>query len=123
MKAFDPAVNELIILAGHAIRQLISQVYQTLKQKMPELVQRRTMVITGALQTIRNVWPDVLATIIDLLWRLLLAIVRTPQVHRGVQDDARESNPRSRCVPPNGRSDAPLLQAMLDGITERVPGR
>ncbi len=48
VKAFDPAVNELIILAGHAIRQLISQVYQTLKQKVPELVQIWTMVITGA---------------------------------------------------------------------------
>ncbi len=37
------------------------------------------MVITGALQTIRNVWPDVLATIIDLLWQLLAIVQNAPK--------------------------------------------
>ncbi len=66
--------RELIILAGHAIRDTV--IYQTLKQKMPELVQIWTMVITGALQTIRTFRPDVLATIIDLLWQLHSVIVQ-----------------------------------------------
>lgn len=123
VKAFDPAVNELIILAGHAIRQLISQVYQTLKQKMPELVQIWTMVITGALQTIRNVWPDVLATIIDLLWQLLLAIVQNAPKFTEAFKMMLENliNTITECVPLMVEAMLTLLQAMLDGITEKVP--
>ena len=123
IKAFEPAVNELIILAGLAIRQFISQFYQTIKQKMPELVQIWTSIVDGALETIRNVWPEVLATVIDLLYQLVTAIVENQpkfiEAYAAMLTgfiDAIET-----CVPLMVEAVLTLLQALLDGITAKIP--
>ncbi len=76
------------------------------------------MVITGALQTIRNVWPDVSqrsSTCCGSFWRLGNAPKFT-----GRSNDARILiNTITECVPPNGQAMLrALLQAMLDGIAE-----
>lgn len=121
--AFGPAVNELIILAGVAIRQFISQVYQTLKQKMPELIQIWTIFISGMLQTLRNVWPEVLTTVIDLLYELVLAIVENiPKFSEAYQALLKEFiNAVTACVPLMVSAILTLLQALLDGITAKIP--
>lgn len=121
--AFGPAVNELVILAGIAIRQFISQVYQTLKQKMPELVQIWTIFITGMLETLRNVWPEVLTTVIDLLYQLVMAIVENiPKFSEAYQALLKEFiNAVTACVPLMVSAIITLIQALLDGITAKIP--
>nr|DAE96130.1 MAG TPA: tail tape measure [Caudoviricetes sp.] len=123
VKAFDPALNQLIIMAGHAIRQLIDQVYITLKTKMPELVQIWTMVVQGALQTIRNIWPEVLATVIDLLWQLLLAIIQNAPKFRVAYETLLKEfiATITACVPLLVEAMLTLLQALIDGITAKIP--
>ena len=121
--AFGPAVNELIILAGVAIRQFISQVYQIVKQKMPELIQIWTTFITGILQTIRNVWPDVLKTVIDLLFQLVMAIVENQpkfaEAYKALLTGWIDTV--KTCVPLMVEALLTLLQALLDGITAKIP--
>lgn len=121
--AFGPAVNELVILAGVAIRQFISQVYQTVKQKMPELVQIWTIFVSGMLETIRNVWPEVLTTVIDLLYQLVMAIVENlPKFSEAYQALLKEFiNAVTACVPLMVSAILTLLQALLDGITAKIP--
>ena len=123
VKAFDPALKQLIILAGHAIRQLIDQIYITLMQKMPEIVQIWTMVVTGALQTIRNVWPQVLATIIDLLWQLILAIIQNAPKFRVAYETLLKEfiATITACVPLMIEAMLTLLQSLIDGITAKIP--
>ena len=123
LKALGPAVNELLILAGTALRQFISQIYQTVKQKMPELVQILTTVLTGLLETIRNVWPEVIKTVIDLLYQLIMAVVEN--IPKFV--DAFTSliialiDAIKTCVPQVVVAILTLLQALLDGITAKIP--
>lgn len=121
--AFGPAVNELVILAGVAIRQFISQVYQTVTQKMPELVQIWTTFISGMLETLRNVWPEVLTTVIDLLYQLVMAIVENlPKFSEAYQALLKEFiNAVTACVPLMVSAILTLLQALLDGITAKIP--
>ena len=123
VKAFEPAVNELIILAGIAMRQFISQVYQTLKQKMPELVQIWTLFVTGMLQTLRNVWPEVLKTVIDLLYQLVMAIVENiPKFSAAYQALLKEWIEAVKvCVPLMVEALLTLLQSLIDGITAKIP--
>ncbi len=91
---------------------------------MPELVQILTMVITGALQTIRNVWPDVLATSSTCCGSFSTGdCPERPKVHRRHQDDTENLiNTITECAL-MVEAMLTLLQAMLDGITERVPSR
>ena len=121
--AFGPAVNELVILAGVAIRQFVSQVYQTLKQKMPELVQIWTMFISGMLETLRNVWPEVLTTVIDLLYQLVMAIVdNLPKFRDAYVALLTEWIATVKaCVPLMVEALLTLLQSLIDGITAKIP--
>lgn len=123
VKAFEPAVNELIILAGIAIRQFVSQVYQTLKQKMPELVQIWTMFISGMLETLRNVWPEVLTTVIDLIYQLVMAIVENlPKFRDAYVALLTEWIATVKaCVPLMVEALLTLLQSLIDGITAKIP--
>lgn len=123
VRALIPAVNELIIMAGVAIRQFISQVYQIVKQKMPELVQIWTTFISGMLQTLRNVWPDVLKTVIDLLYQLVMAIVdNIPKFSKAYQALLEEWIEAVKvCVPLMVEALLSLLQALIDGITAKIP--
>lgn len=121
--AFGPAVNELVILAGVAIRQFISQVYQTVKQKMPELVQIWTMFISGMLETLRNVWPEVLTTVIDLIYQLVMAIVENlPKFRDAYVALLTEWIATVKaCVPLMVEALLSLLQSLIDGITAKIP--
>lgn len=123
VKAFEPAVNELIILAGIAMRQFITQVYNTLKQKMPDLVQIWTMFVTGMLQTLRNVWPEVLKTVIDLLFQLVTALVENiPKFSAAYQALLKEwINAVKECVPLMVAALITLLQSLIDGIAAKIP--
>ena len=123
IKALGPAVNELIILAGQAIRQFISQMYQIFKQKMPEMVQIFTLFVSGALQTLRNIWPEVLSTIFDLLLQLVMAIVEyLPKFSEAYQALLKEFiNAVTACVPLMVSAIITLIQALLDGITAKIP--
>ena len=123
VKALTPAVNELIILAGVAIRQFISQIYQIVKQKMPEFVQILTTVLTGLLEMIRNVWPEVVKTVIDLLYQLIMAVVENiPKFVEAFTAllialiDAIKT-----CVPQVVVAVLTLLQALIDGIAQKIP--
>ena len=121
--AFGPAVNELIILAGVAIRQFISQVYQTVKQKMPELVQIWTIFISGMLETIRNVWPEVISTVLDLVLQLVMALIEyVPKFSAAYQALLKEwINATKECVPLMVEALLTLLQSLIDGITAKIP--
>ena len=121
--AFGPAVNELVILAGIAIRQFVSQVYQTLKQKLPELVQIWTMFISGMLETLRNVWPEVLTTVIDLIYQLVMAIVdNLPKFRDAYVALLTEWIATVKaCVPLMVEALLTLLQSLIDGITAKIP--
>lgn len=121
--AFAPAVNELIILAGIAIRQFISQVYQILKQKMPELVKIWTMFVSGMLETLRNVWPEVLTTVIDLIYQLVMAIVNNiPKFRDAYVALLTEWIATVKaCVPLMVEALLTLLQSLIDGITAKIP--
>lgn len=123
VRALIPAVNELIILVGVAIRQLISQVYQIMTQKMPELVQIWTTFISGMLQTLRNVWPEVLNTVIDLLYQLVMAIVENiPKFSEAYQALLKEWIEAAKvCIPLMVEALLTLLQALIDGITAKIP--
>ena len=123
VKAFEPAVNELIILAGIAMRQFISQVYNTLKQKMPELVQIWTLFVSGMLQTLRNVWPEVISTVLDLLLQLVMALVEyIPKFSAAYQALLKEwINAVKECVPLMVEALLTLLQSLIDGITAKIP--
>lgn len=123
VKALGPAVNELIILAGQAIRQLISQIYQIIKQKMPELVQILTMFVTGCLQTLRNVWPEVISTVLDLLLQLVMALVEyVPKFSAAYQALLKEwINAVKECVPLMVEALLTLLQSLIDGLTAKIP--
>lgn len=123
VRALIPAVNELIIMAGVAIRQFISQVYQIVKQKMPELVQIWTTFISGMLQTLRNVWPEVLKTVIDLLLQLVMAIVENiPKFSAAYQALLKEWIEAAKvCIPLMVEALLTLLQALIDGITAKIP--
>lgn len=123
VKALEPAVNELIILAGIAIRQFVSQVYQTLKQKMPELVQILTIFISGILETIRNVWPEVIKTVIDLIYQLVMAIVENlPKFRDAYVALLTEWIATVKaCVPLMVEALLTLLQSLIDGITAKIP--
>ena len=123
VKAFEPAVNELIILAGVAIRQFISQVYQTVKQKMPEVIQIWTIMIGGILQVIRNVWPDVINTVLDLLYQLIMAIVANQPKFIVAYTELLNGfiTTIKTCVPLIVDAILTLLQALLDGITAKIP--
>lgn len=121
--AFGPAVNELVILAGVAIRQFVSQVYQTLKQKMPELVQIWTMFVSGMLETLRNIWPEVLTTVIDLIYQLVMAIVNNlPKFRDAYVALLTEWIATVKaCVPLMVEALLTLLQSLIDGITAKIP--
>ena len=123
VKALGPAVNEMIILAGQAIRQLISQIYQIMKQKMPELVQILTMLFGGWLQTLRNVWPDVISTVLDLLLQLVMALVEyVPKFSAAYQALLKEwINAVKECVPLMVEALLTLLQSLIDGLTAKIP--
>lgn len=123
VRAMTPAVNELIILAGVAIRQFISQIAQIMKQKMPELIQTWTLLVTGILQTIRNVWPEVLNTVIDLLYQLVMAIVENiPKFSEAYQALLKEWIEAAKvCIPLMVEALLTLLQALIDGITAKIP--
>lgn len=121
--ALGPAVNELIILAGIAMRQFITQVYNTLKQKMPELVQIWTIFISGMLETLRNVWPEVLKTVIDLIYQLVMAIVENlPKFRDAYVALLTEWIATVKaCVPLMVEALLTLLQSLIDGITAKIP--
>lgn len=123
VRALIPAVNELIILAGVAIRQFISQVYQIVKQKMPDLVEILTTVVSGILQTLRNIWPEVLKTVIDLILQLVLAIVKNiPKFSKAYQALLTEWIEAAKtCIPLMVEALLILLQALIDGITAKIP--
>lgn len=123
IKSLIPAVNELIILAGVAIRQFISQIYQIIKQKMPELVQIVTLTISGILEALRNVWPEFLKTILDMLGQFFLAIGENlPKFSAAFQliltgfIDLIKTN-----VPLIIGAFLALIQAMLDGLATKIP--
>ena len=123
IRSLIPAVNELIILAGVAIRQLISQVYQIIKQKMPELVQIVTLTISGILEAIRNVWPEFLKTILDMLGQFFLAIGENiPKFSAAFQliltgfIDLIKTN-----VPLIVEAFLALIQALIDGLATKIP--
>ena len=123
IKSLIPAVNELIILAGVAIRQFISQIYQIIKQKMPELVQIVVLTISGILEALRNVWPEFLKTILDMLGQFFLAIGENiPKFASAFQliltgfIDLIKTN-----VPLIIGAFLALIQAMLDGLATKIP--
>lgn len=123
IQSLIPAVNELIILAGVAIRQFISQIYQIIKQKMPELVQIVTLTISGILQALRNVWPEFLKTVLDMLGQFFLAIGENiPKFSAAFQliltgfVDLIKAN-----VPLIIGAFLALIQAMLDGLATKIP--
>lgn len=123
IRSLIPAVNELIILAGVAIRQFISQIYQIIKQKMPELVQIVTLTISGILEALRNVWPEFLKTILDMLGQFFLAIGENiPKFAAAFQliltgfIDLIKTN-----VPLIIGAFLALIQAMLDGLATKIP--
>lgn len=123
IKSLIPAVNELIILAGVAIRQFISQIYQIIKQKMPELVQIVVLTISGILEALRNVWPEFLKTILDMLGQFFLAIGENiPKFSAAFQliltgfVDLIKAN-----VPLIIGAFLALIQAMLDGLATKIP--
>ena len=123
IKSLIPAVNELIILAGVAIRQFISQIYQIIKQKMPELVQIVTLTISGILEALRNVWPEFLKTILDMLGQFFLAIGENiPKFTEAFKliltglIDLIKTN-----VPLIIEAFLSLIQAMLDGLATKIP--
>lgn len=123
IRSLIPAVNELIILAGVAIRQFISQIYQIIKQKMPELVQIVVLTISGILEALRNVWPEFLKTILDMLGQFFLAIGENiPKFSAAFQSilkgfiDLIEAN-----VPLIIGAFLALIQAMLDGLATKIP--
>ena len=123
VRALIPAVNELIIMAGVAIRQFISQVYQIVKQKMPDLVQILTTFISGILQTLRNIWPEFLKTVIDLIFQLVMAIVENiPKFSAAYQALLKEwIEAVKACVPLMVEALLILLQSLIDGITAKIP--
>lgn len=123
VKSLGPAVNELIILAGQAIRQFISQMYQIFKQKMPDMVQIFTLFVTGALQTLRNIWPEVLSTVLDLLLQLILTLVKyIPKFSAVYQALLKEwINAVKECVPLMVEALLVLLQSLIDGIAAKIP--
>lgn len=123
VKAFGPAVNELVIVAGVALRQFISQFAQTVKQKMPELVETLTTIVGGILQTIRNIWPDVINTVIDLLYQLITAIVAAQPKFITAYVELLNGfiTTIKTCVPLIVEAIVTLLQALLDGITAKIP--
>jgi tape measure domain-containing protein len=123
IRSLIPAVNELIILAGVAIRQFISQIYQIIKQKMPELVQIVTLTISGILEALRNVWPEFLKTVLDMLGQFFLAIGENiPKFSAAFQliltgfVDLIKAN-----VPLIIGAFLALIQAMLDGLATKIP--
>ena len=123
IRSLIPAVNELIILAGVAIRQFISQIYQIVKQKMPELVQIVVLTISGILEALRNVWPEFLKTILDMLGQFFLAIGENiPKFSAAFQliltgfVDLIKAN-----VPLIIGAFLALIQAMLDGLATKIP--
>ena len=123
IRSLIPAVNELIILAGVAIRQFISQIYQIIKQKMPELVQIVVLTISGILEALRNVWPEFLKTILDMLGQFFLAIGENiPKFSAAFQliltgfIDLIKAN-----VPLIIEAFLALIQAMLDGLATKIP--
>lgn len=123
LRSLMPAVNELIILAGVAIRQFISQIYQIIKQKMPELVQIVTLTISGILEALRNVWPEFLKTILDMLGQFFLAIGENiPKFAEAFKliltgfIDLIKTN-----VPLIIEAFLSLIQAMLDGLATKIP--
>lgn len=123
IRSLIPAVNELIILAGVAIRQFISQIYQIIKQKMPELVQIVVLTISGILAALRNVWPEFLKTILDMLGQFFLAIGENiPKFSAAFQliltgfIDLIKTN-----VPLIIEAFLALLQAMIDGLATKIP--
>ena len=121
--AFGPAVNELVIVAGVALRQFISQFAQTVKQKMPELVETWTTIVGGILQTLRNIWPDVINTVIDLLYQLITAIVAAQPKFITAYVELLNGfiTTIKTCVPLIVEAILTLLQALLDGITAKIP--
>jgi hypothetical protein len=123
VRAFGPAVNELIIVAGVALRQFISQFAQTVKQKMPELVETWTTIVGGILQTLRNIWPDVINTVIDLLYQLITAIVAAQPKFITAYVELLNGfiTTIKTCVPLIVEAILTLLQALLDGITAKIP--
>lgn len=123
IRSLIPAVNELIILAGVAIRQFISQIYQIIKQKMPELVQIVVLTISGVLEALRNVWPEFLKTVLDMLGQFFLAIGENiPKFSAAFQliltgfIDLIKAN-----VPLIIGAFLALIQAMLDGLATKIP--
>lgn len=123
IRSLIPAVNELIILAGVAIRQFISQIYQIIKQKMPELVQIVVLTISGILEALRNIWPEFLKTILDMLGQFFLAIGENiPKFSAAFQliltgfIDLIKAN-----VPLIIGAFLALIQAMLDGLATKIP--
>ena len=123
IRSLIPAVNELIILAGVAIRQFISQIYQIIKQKMPELVQIVVLTISGILEALRNVWPEFLKTVLDMLGQFFLAIGENiPKFSAAFQliltgfVDLIKAN-----VPLIIGAFLALIQAMLDGLATKIP--
>lgn len=123
IRSLIPAVNELIILAGVAIRQFISQIYQIIKQKMPELVQIVVLTISGILEALRNVWPEFLKTVLDMLGQFFLAIGENiPKFSAAFQSiltgfvDLIKAN-----VPLIIGAFLALIQAMLDGLATKIP--
>lgn len=123
IRSLIPAVNELIIMAGVAIRQLISQIYQIIKQKMPELVQIVTLTIAGILQALRNIWPEFLKTLLDMLGQFFLAIGENiPKFSAAFQliltgfIDLIKTN-----VPSIIEAFLSLIQAMIDGLATKIP--
>ena len=123
VKAFGPAVNELILVAGIALRQFISQFAQTVKQKMPELVETWTTIVGGILRTIRNIWPNVIKTVIVLLYQLITAIVAAQPEFITAYVELLNGfiTTIETCVPLIVEAILTLLQALLDGITAKIP--
>lgn len=123
IRSLTPAVNELIIMAGVAIRQFISQIYQIIKQKMPELVQIVILMISGILEALREVWPEFLKTVLDMLGQFFLAIGENiPKFSAAFQliltgfIDLIKTN-----VPLIVGAFLALIQALLDGLATKIP--
>lgn len=123
VRSLIPAVNELLILAGVAIRQFISQIYQIIKQKMPELVEIVTMVVSGLLQVLRNIWPEFLKTVLDMLVQFFKALVdNIPKFAALFQALLTEFiNLIKTNVPLIVEAFLSLIQAMLDGLATKIP--
>ena len=123
VRSLIPAVNELLILAGVAIRQFISQIYQIIKQKMPELVEIVTMVVSGLLQVLRNIWPEFLKTVLDMLVQFFSALVdNIPKFAATFQALLTEFiNLIKTNVPLIIEAFLSLIEAMLDGLATKIP--